>query len=325
MLLTPVDLAGSRLLLSLTGKRCLITGASGFLGRNLLATLIAADTEVHFTTHNCPAEDIPYGEEANAHACDLTRLADVERVFDQVRPEYVFHLATWRGDEIHGRDLLIGNTLSADRLVQASRRWRPTKIIVASSSLEYGPHPTPLHEDMMLAPNSFYGVTKAASTLLFRQAALTQQLPVTVLRIFSIYGYWEPAKRLLPTAMRAALDHLELPLAATGPKRDFVFVSDVVEALLLAALAENLHGEIINVGTGKQTSNEDVVAKIQAVSNLPIRVQANAYPQRATDTSHWCADPGKAYQMLGWKPRHNVDEGLLKTWQWFRDVGHTHL
>jgi nucleoside-diphosphate-sugar epimerase len=325
MRLTPVDLAGSELLRPLAGKRCLITGASGFLGRNLLATLIAADAQVHFTTHNCPAEEIPHSGEAQAHACDLTRLADVENVFDEVRPEYLFHLATGRGDEIHGRDSLLGNILSADRLVQASMRYPPVRIIVAASSLEYGPHPAPLNEDMMLAPDSLYGVTKAASTLLLRQAALKQQLPVTVLRIFSIYGYWEPAKRLLPTAMRAALEHLELPLATTGPKRDFVFVSDVVEALLLPALAENVHGEIINVGTGEQTSNEEAVAKIQAVSGLPIRVQANAYPQRATDTSYWCADPGKAYRMLGWKPRHNVDEGLLKTWQWFRDVGHIHL
>lgn len=246
-------------------------------------------------------------------------------VFKDVQPEYLFHLATSRGDEIHHRDQLLGNILSADRLIQACIHWQPKRIIVASSSLEYGAHPTPLHENMMLTPNSLFGTTKAASTLLFQQAALKQQLPITILRIFSIYGYWEPAKRLIPTAMRAALEQLELPLAATGPTRDFVFVSDVVEALLLAAQAENVCGEIINIGTGQQTSNEAAIDKIQTISNLPIQIKANAYPQQATDTSHWCADPSKAYRMLDWKPRHNVDEGLRKTWEWFRDIGHIHL
>ena len=125
MRLTPVDLAESELLEQLAGKRCLITGASGFLGRNLLATLIAADAEVHFTTHNRTSEDIPHGEEAKAHACDLTRFAEVKNVFDEVRPEYLFHLATGRGDEIHGRDSLLSNILSADRLVQASMCYPP--------------------------------------------------------------------------------------------------------------------------------------------------------------------------------------------------------
>ncbi|MGZ8217996.1 NAD-dependent epimerase/dehydratase family protein [Methylomagnum sp.] len=325
MRLIPVDLLDSELLRPMAGTCCLVTGASGFLGRNLLATLLAADAEVHLTTHSRPAGEIPHGGEAQAHACDLTQLADVERVFDLIRPEFVFHLATGRGDEIHGRDSLLGNALSADRLVRASLRYPPRRLIAAASSLEYGPQPLPLREDLMLAPSSLYGATKAASTLLFRQAALNQGLPITVLRIFSIYGYWEPAKRLIPTAMRAALDQLELPMTPTGPKRDFVFVSDVVEALLLAAQAEIPNGEIINVGTGLQTGNEEAVAKIQAVSGLPIRVKSGAYPQHATDTDFWCADRDKALRLLGWQPRHDLDGGLRKTWRWFRDVGHRHL
>lgn len=320
MRLTPVDLGGTALLRPWAGKRCLITGASGFLGRNLLATLLAAGAEVHFTTHRRPAREIPQGGEAKAHACDLVRLEEVERVFAEVMPEYVFHLATARADGQPGRDLLLGNVLAADRLVRACLLWRPSRLVAAGSSLEYGPHAVPLREDMVPEPDSLHGATKAAATLLFRQAALEHGLPVAVLRIFSIYGYWEPGKRLIPSAMRAALERAELPLAV-GPRRDFVFVSDVVEALLLAAQVDEAVGEIVNVGTGLQTGNEDVVAKIQALSGLPIRVRAGAYPPRATDASFWCADPAKAASLLGWTPRHSLDEGLRKTWEWYRAVG----
>ena len=77
-------------------------------------------------------------------------------------------------------------------------------------------------------------------------------------------------------------------------------------------------GEIINIGSGQQWSNEDVVDLVQSVTGQRIATRIGEYPARPFDTGHWVADIGKAKRLLGWEPRHTLREGLEKTAAWFR-------
>jgi nucleoside-diphosphate-sugar epimerase len=140
-----------------------------------------------------------------------------------------------------------------------------------------------------------------------------------MLRPFSIYGYREAETRLIPTAIRAGLSGGTLPLTRRGYVRDYIFVEDVAEACLLAVETDGIEGEIINIATGIQTSNEEVVSMIGRQLGKEIKVEVGAYPPHPTDTSHWCADVSKAKRLLGWEARHTLDEGLSKTVAWFKE------
>jgi nucleoside-diphosphate-sugar epimerase len=185
--------------------------------------------------------------------------------------------------------------------------------------MEYGHKDHALTEKDLQDPVTFYAATKAAATLLCRQYARANRRPVVILRLFSIYGYWEAHHRLIPSAILASMGGGELSLTGAGLRRDLVFVEDVVEACLKAALADIRAGEIINIGSGCQWTNEQVVSMIGELAGRPLRVRTGEFPARASDTTHWVADIGHAQQRLHWQPRIMLREGLGKTMAWFRD------
>src|SRR4051794_24380275 len=129
-----------------------------------------------------------------------------------------------------------------------------TRLVHVGSSLEYGSKSQPIREDEVLAPMTFRGAAKGAATLLCLQAAAP---PVVVVRPFSVFGPWEPRRRLVPSVICAALEREELRLTAPGYRRDFVYVDDFAEAVLLALEAgPDLDGEIVNVGSGRETAEQ---------------------------------------------------------------------
>ena len=130
--------------------------------------------------------------------------------------------------------------------------------------------------------------------------------------------------RLVPTAIRAALQGTALPLTADDWYRDFVFVEDVVEACLLAGTTPGIEGEIMNVGTGRQHSNREVVAAVETALGVPVKVRVGAYAPHATDTRHWVADVEKARSKLGWRARHSLEEGVRKTVAWVQECETQH-
>lgn len=306
----------------LKDKRVFVTGATGFVGINLVSKLMEAGASVHvmardatkvvFLRKSFPLLHISQG--------DIRDAVGLKKMVMETAPDVVFHCATARSTHPEfDRDLMFDiNVRGAEHLIQACVAARPAKVVVLSSSLEYGHRNIPLTEDMPCVPESLHGATRAASTILFQQAACGAGLPIVILRLFSIYGPWEPDHRLIPTAILAGLQGRELHLTGPGIRRDYIHVNDVVQACFMAAQAENVTGEIINVGTGVQTTNEKVVEVISELSGDPIKIIANAYPLRKTDTVHWVADTCKCERLLGWKPAINLRSGLKDAIDWFR-------
>jgi nucleoside-diphosphate-sugar epimerase len=249
-----------------------------------------------------------------------THYEKLQETINEIRPEIIFHLAVHRA-HLSQRDrweTLQTNILGTTNLLEATMPLNYQRFVHIGSSLEYGVRKRPLKESDRLEPVTFFGATKAAAALLCQQFARANRLPIVVLRLFSVYGYWEAPTRLVPTGIMAALRDREIALTTPGYRRDFVFVEDVVEACLLSLQAERVVGEVINVGSGQQWSNEEVVEMVQAVSGQKVKVRAGEYPPRPSDTTNWVADNRKAKRLLGWKPRHTLRNGLEKTIAWFR-------
>ena len=299
------------------GTRVLVTGAAGFVGANLVRRLLAEGAEVHALVR-------PGGEawrlaevrdQLRVHAADVTDAAAVGAAFAAARPAVVFHTAAY-GAGPGQRDavrMASVNVLGTAVVLASAEEHGCDAFVHLGGSSEYGPHGEPLREEM--PPEPVTSVRRVEGGRHRPRAARGARWgrPAVVLRPFSVYGPWEAPGRLVPTAIRAALTGASLPLTAPGYRRDLVFVADVVDAMLRAAATPSAVGEVVNVGTGVQTANEELVAAVERATGRTIAVEPGVYPARASDTSHWVADTAKAERILGWTAAHDLAAGLAAT------------
>jgi nucleoside-diphosphate-sugar epimerase len=221
-------------------------------------------------------------------------------------------------NEAEREEMLRTSVFGTASILEASWSVGVARFVHLGSWLEYPAHASPLREDVPADPASFRGVAKAAATLLCRQFSRERKWPLAVLRLFSVFGPWETSTRFVPSAIRAALDGGELPLTPPGVCRDFVFVDDVVEACLLAAVADIRPGEVINVGSGEGHANEEVVALVERASGRAVRVRSGEHPLAPHDGVHCAAEIQRARDVLGWAPRHSLAEGIARFVEWVR-------
>jgi len=203
-----------------------------------------------------------------------------------------------------------------------SGRWvvealpaRCRAVVRLGSSTEYGRHDGPLDETSPLRPLGFFGATKAAGSLAVAAAASERGLRSAILRAFQVYGPLDHPARLVPSAVHAARTGTVLPLTTAGRRRDWIFVDDVVEACVRAAHADGLPtGQVLNIGTGRQVANEELVAEVARVAGRPVQVEVGTHPGRAWDAPSWVCDPALAARLLGWRAEVSLPEGLARCW-----------
>lgn len=309
-------------------KRVLITGATGFVGANLLRRLIADGHEVHALVR--PGASRWRLEEVQQsfvlRTGDLDDQAALARLVQSVQPNWIFHLAAASADSrIYDRETTYVTNLDGTlNLLAACAGVKIEAFVHAGSSSEYGIHPHPCSEQEVLRPITDYGVAKAAASLACLRWA-RRELPAVVLRLYSVYGPWEDPQRLIPCLVRAALSSSLPPLASPDNVHDFVFVDDVISALIQAAdKASELRGEIFNIGTGRQTSLRELVAEVQSLLKLQLEPVWGSYPDRSWDTTCWCANVSAAQKKLNWTAETVLRSGLQLAIEWQKQHVMTH-
>jgi nucleoside-diphosphate-sugar epimerase len=306
----------------------LVTGGAGFVGACAVHELLRRGHEVHVLLR--PQSNLwrlsPVLERLHIHRGDLTDETGVRDVVRRVAPRAVLHLATHGACESQsdGRAILRTNVLGTWNLLEASAEAGVAAFISAGSSSEYGFKSEPMRETDLLEPNSFYAVGKAAQSHLCGLMARRSSMGVAVFRLFSVYGPWEEPTRLIPTLLRRARAGLPLHMTAPRTVRDFVFVEDVLEALLNLPAAARLHGEVINLGTGVETTLDEVVRTVLDLLGTRSEVCWGAMTARHWDSTRWAADATRARDLLNWQPRHTLRQGLDRTAAWLAASGEYH-
>lgn len=298
---------------SLSTRRVLVTGATGFLGAALCRRLLGDGAEVHALVRCTSDRSRLAGLGLTVREGCLTEPASVEAAVRESAPELVFHCAA-AGGHSGARDpdaVFRHNVLATHILLQAVQR-HGARLVHVCTSTAFAPSAGPIAEDHPLLPRTAFGAAKVAATLMVRQRA-QDGVSVRVVRPFAIFGPGESERRLVPRALRAALTGERLPLTPAGYVRDFIYVDDVCDALVRAAVLPDLDGELFHVGTGVETSNEDLVAAVEAATGRKVTVDVGAWPPHPTDRRSWCADASHARRRLGWSPTTTLAEGLRRT------------
>jgi len=305
------------------GRRVVVTGATGFVGANLARRLLGDGHSVHLLVRPGYAawRLAEIQSDVRVHVTTLQDRAGVERAIEDVRPEWIFHLA------VHGayssqtdvREMFQTNVLGTVNLVEACLRTGFEAFVNTGSSSEYGFKDHAPNEREWLEPNSHYSVTKAATTHYCRFTAQSRTVHMPTLRLYSVFGPYEEPTRLLPAIFVRALDGELPPLASPAIARDFVYVDDVVDALLLAATRRDLEpGGVYNVGSGVQTTLEEVVECARRIAGVTAAASWGSMPDRKWDTTSWVADNRKIRSELGWSPRLDFEQGFRAMLDWFR-------
>lgn len=303
--------------------KALVTGVGGFVGAHLAARLVDDGWDVVGTVR---PGTLPWRLEVLGVAAAVqvieTDLSDPAATADAARldaaADVAFLLAAARAADT-----------AADRAATAavngsSPRWLIDAlppgcqaVVRLGSSTEYGESAEPMDESTPLRPRGLFGATKAAGSLLAVAAAERRGMRSAVLRAFQVYGPLDHPGRLVPSALRAARDGTSLPLTGPGQRRDWVYVDDVVEACVRTALADHLRpGQVLNIGTGRQVANEELVAEVARVSGRPVTTMVGGHPGRSWDAASWVCDPSLARTLLGWEAKVDLADGLARCWEW---------
>ncbi len=298
--------------------RAVVTGAAGFVGSHLCESLLIDGCAVvgidAFTDYYDPRH-----KEANvAHLLGWDRFV-LHRVALQRAAiasllegaDVVFHLAGQPGVRPSWGErfatYLDHNVLATQRLLEAVRDVRPSKLVFASSSSVYGDaEGYPTAETLRPCPISPYGVTKLAAEHLCELYRVAYNVPTVSLRLFTVYGPRQRPDMAFSRLITASLHQRPFTVFGDGEQtRDFTFVEDVVAAL--RASARSSWTGVANVGGGSRTSMNEVV---QIVSGLLGRVDVVYRPTQRGDVRHTAADCTLARRRFGYRPTVRLGEGL---------------
>jgi nucleoside-diphosphate-sugar epimerase len=219
------------------------------------------------------------------------------------------------------RAILQTDILGSFQLLEASRASGAALFVNAGSSSEYGFKDQPMAESDRLDPNSVYAVAKAAQTHLASLLGRAGGMAVVTFRLFSVYGPWEDPGRLIPTLLRRAKAGLALEMASPDSAHDFVYVDDVLDAMLDFGRLAGLQGEVLNLGTGVQSTLRDAVGVVQEVVGTRSEVRWGALPSRRWDSACWQADITRTRAVLGWQPRASLPDGVRRMSEWMDHAG----
>ena len=320
-----------------SGSKILITGGAGFIGSNLIESMLRSGNHVvcldNFSTGNREnIETFMNNPDFLLIEGDIRNYTDCEKSVRGI--DFVFHQAALGSvprsikDPVTSTDVNIGGFV---KMLYASKEANVKRFIYAASSSTYGDHPDlPKVEEKIGRPMSPYGITKYVDELFAANFAATYNIEVIGLRYFNVFGRRQDPQgayaAVIPLFVKKLMNHESPVINGDGSySRDFTYIDNVLQANNLAALTQDLSAvnQIYNVAHGERTNLNELFELIRnLIGNFDsevLNIKPVYGPNRGGDIPHSLASIEKAKRLLGYEPTHSVREGMSEAIRWYRD------
>jgi len=278
--------------MDLVGKRIIVTGSEGFLGRHLVQKLRREGAEI-----------IGIAKGGDVTDWDQVKIYhDIDIIYHLAAKTYI---PTANEDP---REMYRTNLIGTLNMLELGRRNGAKSFIFASSYIYGHPKYIPINESHPVNPTNAYSRSKALAEDLCGAYYQDYGLGCVIIRAFNIYGEGQKDDFLIPTIIKQIAKR-EIELRDSEPRRDFLYVNDAVEAYVRAAKYCRSNFEVFNIGSGVSYSIDEIVRKIIAVSGQRVGVRY-LHLRRENEVMNTVADIRKAREKLGWEPKFSIEEGL---------------
>ena len=303
--------------------RIAVIGGAGFTGSHLVPALLALQNEVLVYDH-CLAQKrrarLPWLERVDAVEADITDGPRLRCELSRFAPDAICHLAALHYipdcDRRPAETLRVNVEGTLNVMLAAAQLPQLRAILFASSVAVYAPTDAWHAETDLPAPCDIYGLSKWLAEQVVEQYARQMKVSHLSLRFSNLYGPGETNPHVVPAVMGQLLEGADrLRLGRTDPYRDFLYMGDLVEALLLAipyAMRQEIH-QVLNLGSGREWTVQEAVDILCRLSGRKVGTVREQGRVRAQERMHLRSDISRARQWLGWEPRHDLAAGLEMT------------
>jgi len=311
-------------------KKVLVTGAGGFIGSHLVERLVDLEAKVRaFIRYNSRndrglIEILPLEVKEKIEVV-MGDLRDTEALREAIKGiDIVFHLGALIAipySYIHPREVVETNIMGTLNILNTARDYKVEKIIHTSTSEVYGTAQyVPIDERHPLQGQSPYSASKIGADKIAESFYRAYDLPIATIRPFNTYGPRQSARAVIPTIITQALTQDKIFLGSLHPTRDLTYIEDTIDGFIKIAESNNSIGEVINIGSGFEISVGDLAKKIISLigKNVKIISVSERIRPLKSEVKRLIADNKKARELLNWKPKVSLDEGLIRTIKWFK-------
>ncbi len=298
-------------------QKYLVTGGAGFIGGNLVEHLVkkGKDVVVYDNLWSGKLDNIKnIMSSIEFIKGDINDRSLLEKTIKKYLPDVVVHLAAkafipYCND--HPEETLTVNVNGTLQLLNICSKHIPQKILFASSAAVYPPSSPAYSETHMLKPFDIYGLSKICGEHLMELFSKKIKCSIICCRLFCTYGPKSTIEFVIPHILNQIKEGKDLiELGNIKPKRDFIYVIDVVDALVRLSQTKQKRFDIYNIGTGIEHSVEELVKIISKILNKDINISSVNKFKRNIDRPHLLANINKIRRNLRWKPKFDISKGL---------------
>lgn len=306
-------------------NKALVTGAGGFIGSHLTERLVHDGVGVRALVHYNSRNDWGHLDYLPAEVKDAIEVVtgDIQDPFAVRKAvkhcDTVFHLSSLIAipfSYVAPQSYVATNISGALNVMQAALDEGVQKVVHTSTSECYGTAMyVPIDEKHPLQGQSPYSASKIGADMIADSYYRSFDLPVAIIRPFNTFGPRQSARAFIPNVIVQALAGKQVRVGSLHPTRDMNFVHDTVEGFLAIARSPKSVGQVINIGSGREISMSDLADLIISLVGRKVELvseSARVRPENS-EVERLLCDNGKARELLGWEPRHTLEEGLRET------------
>lgn len=307
------------------GLKVLVTGGTGFIGSNLIRELLRRNYEVYALVRK--NSSLGYKRLNGLKKIKYIYSDDLfeTNVYENKLPQFdvCFHLAAYGVDynQQNVGSLVDGNIVFTLNLLDFCKKNKTKKVINTGSCFEYGLNEgKKLNEDDKINPQALYGAAKASSVIMANTFSKKNDIPLITVRPFAIFGENEGIHKFVPQLMNSIIKEKSMEITMGEQVRDYLYIKDLIDGYITLALTDVPLYESYNICSGQEVKIKDLALKLSEVIGCSIELfKFGAIPYRKNEVMHFVGDNSKVKKYTGWQPKFTLEEGLKRTYEWYKE------